>query len=432
MNLNSRFKKYYLVALISWLFLLMLCLPNSYASDNSSENFDFISGNIFSEGNSKFKTLAVDKSSKTAYLFQIENDIPKIIKVYKNILTGEVNGDKRLEGDKKTPEGVYFTQSFISRNNLPPTYGYGALPLNYPNFYDRILGKTGHGIWVHGVQEGVEDNSTEGCIALDNGDMEDLVSKNAVNIPVIISQKLSFLDKDSYFITKNYWINYINGFITAWEKSDFEKFRKYIHTKFKNGDGQDYFKYVMEKKQLMNLYPFRKINIDNIKIFLKNDSEAFINFNQMYCANNILVEGNKQLYISNELDEPKIIGELFSPSSSYEITEKLAKKFINDWIAAWESKDIEKYKQFYDKRFASAGMNFDKWMEDKLSKFQKYQKISVAIDDIRLKNISPASITLSFKQKFSADTYSDYGIKVIRLSGCPGNFKIISETWRPL
>jgi len=432
MNLNSRFKKYYSIALINGLFLLILCLPKSYASDNSSENFDYITGNIFSEGSSKFKTLAVDKSSKTAYLFQVENDMPKIIKVYKNILTGEDNGDKQLEGDKKTPEGVYFTQNFISRNNLPPNYGYGALPLNYPNFYDRILGKTGHGIWVHGVQEGVEDNSTEGCVALDNGDMEDLVSENAINIPVIISEKLSFLDKDSYFITKNYWINYINGFIKAWENNDFEKFRQYIHTKFKNSDGQDYFKYVMEKKQLMNLYPFRKIDIDNIKIFLENDSEAYINFKQMYCAKNILVEGDKQLYISKEINEYKIIGELFSPSGSYEITEKLAKKFINDWIAAWESKNIEKYKQFYDERFSSAGMNFNKWMEDKLSKFQKYQKIAVSIDDIRLKNISPTSITLSFKQKFNADTYSDYGIKVIRLSGCPGNFKIISETWRPL
>ncbi|UOD35502.1 L,D-transpeptidase family protein [Deferribacteraceae bacterium V6Fe1] len=424
--------QYFSLTLITVTLFIICGVKNSYATDNSTDTFEFVTGNIFSEGNNSFKTLAVDKSSKTAYLFQIENDMPKIIKVYKNILTGEINGDKQVEGDKKTPEGIYFTQNFISRNNLPPTYGYGALPLNYPNFYDKILGKTGHGIWVHGVQEGVEDNSTEGCVALDNGDMEDLVSKNALNIPVIISEKLSFLDKDSYVIAKNYWLNYINGFIKAWENNDFEKFQQYIHTKFTNSDNQDYFKYVMEKKQLMKLYPYRKINIDNIQIFVENDSEAFVNFNQMYCANNILVEGNKKIYISKELGEHKIIGELFYPSGSYTITEKLAKKFIKDWIAAWESKDIDKYKQFYNEKFASAGMNFDKWMEDKYAKFQKYQKITVTVDNISMENITPTEITISFKQKFSADTYSDYGIKVIRLSGCPGDFKIISETWRPL
>jgi murein L,D-transpeptidase YafK len=424
--------KYFSFTLIVALLSIVFGVKNSYSTDNNTEAFEFVTGNIFSEGNSNFKALAVDKSSKTAYLFQVENDIPKIIKVYKNILTGEITGDKQAEGDKKTPEGVYFTQKFIPQNSLPPTYGYGALPLNYPNFYDKILGKTGHGIWVHGVQEGVEDNSTEGCVALDNGDMEDLVSKNALNIPVIISEKLSFLDKDSYVIAKNYWINFLNGFINAWENNDFEKFQQYIHTKFKNSDNQDYFKYIMEKKQLMKLYPYRKINIDNIQIFLENDSEAFVNFNQLYCANNILVEGNKRIYISKELGEHKIIGELFYPSGSYKITENLTNKFIKEWKSAWEAKDIEKYKQFYDEGFSSAGLNFDKWIEDKYTKFQKYQNITVSIDDIRIENITPTAITVSFKQKFNADSYSDYGVKVIKLSGCPGDFKIISETWRPL
>jgi hypothetical protein len=182
----------------------------------------------------------------------------------------------------------------------------------------------------------------------------------------------------------------------------------------------------------MKLYPYRKINIDNIQIFLENDSEAFVNFNQLYCANNILVEGNKRIYISKELGEHKIIGELFYPSGSYKITENLTNKFIKEWKSAWEAKDIEKYKQFYDKRFSSAGLNFDKWIEDKYTKFQKYQNITVSIDDIRIENITPTAITVSFKQKFNADSYSDYGVKVIKLSGCPGDFKIISETWRPL
>lgn len=424
--------KYFFAMLTQITFLLIFFLINAYAGDNSTEKFDFLPGNIFSEGNSSFKVLAVDKGNKTAYVIQVENDLPSIVKVYKNILIGENEGDKQQEGDKKTPEGIYFTQNFIPQDKLPPNYGYGALPLNYPNFYDSILGKTGYGIWVHGVQDGVEDNSTEGCVALSNGDMEDLVSRDALNMPVIISKKLSFLDKDSYYITKNYWINYINNFTNAWENNDFEKFKQYIHTKFMKSNGEDNFKYLIKKKQLMKLYPYKKIYLDNIKVFLKDDSTALVTFKQMYCASNILVEGGKRLYIAKELDEHKIIGEIFFPYDSLDITKKMAKQFVKEWVSAWESKDIEKYKQFYDKKFASGRMDFDRWMEDKKLKFQKYNKISIGIDDVKILNISPNGVTLSFKQRFNADTYSDYGIKTIILNGCPSDFRIITENWRPL
>src|SRR5690606_38220912 len=49
------------------------------------------------------------------------------------IAIGKVDGDKEVEGDNKTPEGIYFAQSHIDGSTLPEKYGALAIPLNFPN-----------------------------------------------------------------------------------------------------------------------------------------------------------------------------------------------------------------------------------------------------------------------------------------------------------
>src|SRR5690606_35616353 len=58
---------------------------------------------------------------------------------------------KEVEGDKLTPVGVYRLTSFLADSTLDDFYGNGAYPMNYPNAHDRLLKRTGHGIWLHGL-----------------------------------------------------------------------------------------------------------------------------------------------------------------------------------------------------------------------------------------------------------------------------------------
>ena len=46
---------------------------------------------------------------------------------------------------------MYHFTSVLSKSELPDFYGAGALPINYPNEWDRLNGRTGHGIWLHGT-----------------------------------------------------------------------------------------------------------------------------------------------------------------------------------------------------------------------------------------------------------------------------------------
>lgn len=99
--------------------------------------------------------------------------------------------DKLQSKDHATPEGKYH---IIGKN--PRSKYYKALLINYPNEEDRreferlkkkgVLGKKatiGGLIEIHG---GGKDNLTYGCIALDNGPMEELYHKVEVGTPVTI------------------------------------------------------------------------------------------------------------------------------------------------------------------------------------------------------------------------------------------------------
>ena len=101
---------------------------------------------------------------------------------------------KEREGDRKTPLGIYFVTEQLDTTKLHDKYGITAFPLDYPNAWDRHLGRTGDGIWVHGVDPNGGSRpplDTDGCIALPNERLRALEKVFAPNVtPVLISKRL--------------------------------------------------------------------------------------------------------------------------------------------------------------------------------------------------------------------------------------------------
>ena len=123
-----------------------------------------------------------------------------LIKTYA-ISTGSGNpGPKRRQGDKKTPEGRYrITKRFVSKKF------HKFLHLSYPNETDRqefqkakhmglipAHAKIGGSIGIHGEKEGYGwlphkwVDWTQGCIAVDNEEIEELYRTVVHNAVVII------------------------------------------------------------------------------------------------------------------------------------------------------------------------------------------------------------------------------------------------------
>ena len=142
---------------------------------------------------SKFKTyhgpevthVVVQKSARRLCLLHHD----KVLEAYDIGLGFSPAGDKKIEGDGKTPEGMYF----IDRRN-PNSNFHLSVGISYPNPVDRAeaadLGKSpGGDIFIHGRpwknRKGGRD-WTAGCIAVTNREMEDIYAMVRDGTPITI------------------------------------------------------------------------------------------------------------------------------------------------------------------------------------------------------------------------------------------------------
>ena len=132
----------------------------------------------------------VDLPESRLYVYRHQKG--RLIHLHNYYVTIGKNGiGKQIEGDRKTPVGVYRITSFIPDAELPPRYGPGALPIDYPNSIDRMTQRTGYGIWLHGTEPGYVNRgpyASDGCVTLSNHEFEHLreITGNATDIPVIL------------------------------------------------------------------------------------------------------------------------------------------------------------------------------------------------------------------------------------------------------
>lgn len=144
--------------------------------------------------------IAVDVSRARLYLFENRAGALRLVADY-YISIGKAGVGKALEGDKRTPLGVYFVTSNLDRRRLTDFYGSGALPINYPNAYDVRRGRGGSGIWLHGTpptQYSRAPQATDGCVAVANPDLEHILRTVQIRTtPVLIAQQISWVPPQS-------------------------------------------------------------------------------------------------------------------------------------------------------------------------------------------------------------------------------------------
>ena len=139
--------------------------------------------------------IAVDASRARLYLFEREDGVMRV-KAHHYASLGRLGIGKQTEGDQRTPLGVYYITSRLDPQQLKDFYGAGALPLNYPNEYDRRQGRSGSGIWLHGVPRenyARSPQTTDGCVALANDDLGTLLrTVQPRSTPVVIAERLEW------------------------------------------------------------------------------------------------------------------------------------------------------------------------------------------------------------------------------------------------
>lgn len=257
--------------------------------------------------------LSVGKSQLRAELKTLpENGAePKPLRSFK-IAIGKVDGDKEREGDNKTPEGIYFTVGKIEGKQLAPEkYGPLALPLNFPNPMDQIGGKTGYGIWLHGVgQRKIEDaNVTQGCVAFPNDEITSLVSwlKPSHGV-VVIAKDLSDVNRPTdtadLYKTALDWVS-------AWSARDLDKYISYYAQDFQN-NGKNVKAYRSYKQSVFKSYKEMMVKMSNVRI-VTHPKYGLVMMNQDFRGDGRFTsDGRKMLYWRrDEGGQWKIVREMF-------------------------------------------------------------------------------------------------------------------------
>ena len=161
-----------------------------YQSSQSKPNDNLLPSRLLLPGRDTHYLIYVDLPESRLYVYRHQKG--RLIHLHNYYVTIGKNGiGKQIEGDRKTPVGVYRITSFIPDAELPPRYGPGALPIDYPNSIDRMTQRTGYGIWLHGTEPGYVNRgpyASDGCVTLSNHECEHLreITGNATDIPVIL------------------------------------------------------------------------------------------------------------------------------------------------------------------------------------------------------------------------------------------------------
>ncbi|WP_457600112.1 L,D-transpeptidase family protein [Hydrogenivirga sp.] len=255
------------------------------------------------------------------YVFLVEK-MSQYLLIYKGkvlenlypVTTGQDWEDKWVEGDKRTPEGIYYFTKFIPPRRLPKMYGGIAVVLNYPNPVDRLLGKGGSGIWLHGSDEENRYNipfSTRGCVVADNNDLKHIVKRIAKNNTLIAIYKEIPTDIETDDV-----IGFLNRWESSWENKDVETYLSLYSKRFTWKRGgynawKRYKKRVIGNKRIIEV-EMKDLTVLAFRRGLSESIEYYVaEFTQVYRSDNYSDRGFKRLYIIKENGELKIVKEEF-------------------------------------------------------------------------------------------------------------------------
>ncbi|EGF32175.1 hypothetical protein IMCC9480_2761 [Oxalobacteraceae bacterium IMCC9480] len=184
----------------------------------------------------------VDTKRSRLYVYQNTRGQLKLLSDY-YITQGKLGSNKLTEGDQKTPVGVYYITGRLGRNRLPDFYGAGALPINYPNEWDRMKGRSGSGIWLHGTPSTSYSRpplASDGCVVLTNPDLEKLFrSVEPGKTPVVISEQVEFVSRKALTVERDS----ADGLLDEWrrdlESLNTTRFMNNYSAQFKSALGED-------------------------------------------------------------------------------------------------------------------------------------------------------------------------------------------------
>ena len=251
-------------------------------------------------GQNQTHLVVVDTSAARLYVFA--NRAGRLVRQFDYYASVGKNGALKVrEGDQKTPVGVYFMTGRIMPDKLPDFFGAGALPLNYPNEWDMRLGRTGYGIWIHGVPSNTYSRApkaSDGCIAVSNPDLQYLWQQiSADETPVIIADGIQWVDRAKIDARRRELMTALKDWEADWESLDFDRYARHYDDAFV-GEGLNRSSWLSKKRRINSLKNFIDVSLSDVSAFSYpgEDDMLVVTFNQDYRSSNFSDKARKRQY----------------------------------------------------------------------------------------------------------------------------------------
>jgi murein L,D-transpeptidase YafK len=243
--------------------------------------------------------LLVDSRRSRLYVFENAGGRPQFIADY-YVTLGKNGVEKTREGDQKTPIGVYHVTGNLPRQKLTDFYGAGAFPINYPNAWDKRLGRNGHGIWLHGTPSDTYSRpprASDGCIVLANADLEAVGPRLQIGLtPVIIADEIEWIDAGTQERERTGLAAAFEAWRADWESRDTDKYLAHYAARFSSGD-QDLPAWSEHKRKVNAGKSWIKVGVSRVSM-LQYPRESFVvvSFDQDYRSSNLSNAMRKRQY----------------------------------------------------------------------------------------------------------------------------------------
>ena len=260
--------------------------------------------------------LLMDSEKSRLYVFRNVEGAPQLVADF-YITVGKKGVEKEREGDQRTPLGVYHIESVVAKERLTDFYGPGAFALNFPNEWDKRLGKTGSGIWLHGTPSTTYSRpplASDGCMVLTNDDF--LKISKYIDIgttPIIIMPRIDWQAPEKWLDSRAAFSSALNSWKQDWESLNTDRYLSHYSTQF-SIDGKGIDEWAVKKRRINTSKSFVKVEIGNLSVFEYALSPTMppmmiVTFDQDYKSNNSNNHMKKRQYWQREGAGWKIIYE---------------------------------------------------------------------------------------------------------------------------
>ena len=264
--------------------------------------------------------IVVDTVKSRLYLYKkMDSGLQYVADYY--VTVGKNGVDKQVQGDKRTPLGVYFAGQKLTQP-LADMYGGGAYPLNYPNELDQHQNKSGSGIWLHGTPTDTYSRpprASDGCVVLSNPDLKALQPiLQAGKTPVIITNNLDWIESanasellEAQEAEKQALLNAIENWRKAWASQDTDVYLNFYSKKFFYSDG-GFEKWADYKRSIQASKSNVSIQIEDVSMIAYPATKQpviVVNFEQNFKSSNLQNTMRKRQYWMFDNNQWKIIYE---------------------------------------------------------------------------------------------------------------------------